>query len=593
MSKVVAALSVMILSLGVFAFFDFGQDQTALPHLAEGSCVTYVGMQKNVQFSYEPFKMELCTTDDIHVDGKFYLFGQEGEGLISVTEMSGHISEQTFIDDELVSTKVSVYDTNVLSGREDVLFADYDILLESSGLMSGAVIADSGHVGNVVGYQEIELLVDFNDDVSVAAIETLERKIEDENGGFDFELVPNSHMFSHTKITTLKVLAPYYFSVRDILVDFDSIEALENNRTFILDTQMQNVENTVHVSSSEGFPNDPLYEKQWHMNMVGMPDVWKQGVDGDGVIVAVVDTGVSDGRGRLARVPDLAQTEFVKGYNFVDDNADPSDGNSHGTHVAGTVAQSTNNGVGVAGMAPKAKIMPVKVLSDRGWGKLSDIVEGIRFAADNGANVINLSLGGGPFSPSMDLAVSYARNKKNVFMACAAGNGSTDVIEYPAAYKHCNAVSSVGKGGQMAFYSSHGKGRNGTSLFIAAPGGDQKADGPEGGVWQNTIVSGDPSKHGYFPFQGTSMATPHVAGAAALVIGVLGVEDYDVEDVEEMLIDTADSKGDSYRYGAGLLNVSAAIETAKDEKDDVPFVVGLLLLLSSIATVVSYRAFKR
>lgn len=309
-------------------------------------------------------------------------------------------------------------------------------------------------------------------------------------------------------------------------------------------------------------PNDPMYKHQWHFDMVNAEEAWER-AKGDGVIVAVIDTGVSPGKingkkSRFKRVPDLKDTEFVPGYNFVDRKPDPSDGNGHGTHVAGTIAQSTNNGFGVAGLAPKAKIMPIKVLSDRGWGSVGAISAGIRFAADNGAHVINMSLGGGGYSASLAKAVKYAHDK-GVIVICAAGNGGRERVEFPAAYPGAMAVSALGPDERLAFYSSYGE-----QLSIAAPGGDTRVDlnkdGIPDGVLQDTIARGDPSKHGFFPFQGTSMATPHVAAAAALVIST-GVTDPDR--VREILEDSATDLDDPVRYGAGSLNAAGAVKRAQ------------------------------
>src|SRR3954453_15833067 len=134
-----------------------------------------------------------------------------------------------------------------------------------------------------------------------------------------------------------------------------------------------------------------------------MPETWRRG-NGKGVVVAVIDTGVS-------KVADLAETKFVPGYNFLSNNANADDDHGHGTHVAGTIAQSTNNKVGVAGVAYAASIMPLKVLSARGSGSVAGIAQAIRWAADHGANVINMSLGGPMAIGSMASAVKYARDK--------------------------------------------------------------------------------------------------------------------------------------------------------------------------------------
>src|SRR6476646_9494477 len=135
-------------------------------------------------------------------------------------------------------------------------------------------------------------------------------------------------------------------------------------------------------AGDDAFPNDACYKYQWHMRQLGMPDAWKRGT-GKGVVVAVIDTGVT-------KVGDLAETKFVPGYNFLANNANAADDHGHGTHVAGTIAQSTNNKVGVAGVAYGATIMPLKVLSSRGSGSVAGIAQAIRWAADHGANVINM-----------------------------------------------------------------------------------------------------------------------------------------------------------------------------------------------------------
>lgn len=457
--------------------------------------------------------------------------------------------------------------------------------------------------------------VDFNDDVTASQIASFESE-------YKVDVVPNSLMFSKTKITRLEVDESEVEAVIEKLSESDFIQNVEQEQTyhvglydadgwrasqrFLNDDEdgmclgdSAEVDSLVYEENlgtdwlsplNAGSPNDPLYRegKQWNMTMIGVEKAWAT-TKGKGVVVAVLDTGVSDGKGSKKRVPDLKETAFVPGYNFVNDNTDAYDGNAHGTHVAGTIAQSTNNGIGVVGIAYEAAIMPVKVLSDGGSGSTTDIAEAIIWATDNGANVINMSLGGGGHSKVFAEAVKYAADN-NVFVACAAGNSGRGVIEYPAAYDGCQAVSSVGKAGKLAYYSSYGT--NGDGVFIAAPGGDQQADGQEGGVWQNTIVPGDPSKHGFFPFQGTSMATPHVAGVAALVIATLG-DDYELSDVKEILSETALERDDVARYGNGVLSAEAAVSAAQDKASGTNYLTLSLALLLGLVTATKFKSFFR
>src|SRR5712692_5788629 len=299
-------------------------------------------------------------------------------------------------------------------------------------------------------------------------------------------------------------------------------------------------------------PDDPDFAKQWHLKAAGAPSAWDT-TRGEGVTVAVIDTGIFP-------VDDLDPARIVKGHNFVGRNDDARDDHGHGTHVAGTIAQSAGNGKGVAGMAPLAKLMPVKVLSAFGGGNTHDIAEGIRWAVDHGARVLNLSLGGGGRSLAMESAVAYAR-RRGAMVVCAAGNSGSRGVSYPAAYPGAFAVSAVGPKGAAAPYTSYGP-----EVQLAAPGGD-KSLGEEAGVLQQTLAEGSTTESAYRWFQGTSMATPHVAGAAALVMS-LGVTAPGA--VERLLTGSARKPGSyggaeveasSEKYGAGLLDAAAAVRT--------------------------------
>jgi serine protease len=288
-------------------------------------------------------------------------------------------------------------------------------------------------------------------------------------------------------------------------------------------------------------PNDPKFAEQWHMARVGAEKGWEYAC-GEGVTVAVVDTGIAcyDDKG-FAKGTDLAGTACVDGYNFVSKNAVAADDQGHGTHVAGTIAQTTNNGIGVAGLAHCAKLMPVKVLSGKGWGTMADVAEGIRWAADHGAQVINLSLGSSQKSGVVHKAVQHALAKGVVVVAAAGNSGGS--VGYPAAYDGVIAVSATDKNDAIAWFSSRGP-----EVTIGAPGV---------GVTQQTICEAGKNKcEQWGVFNGTSMASPHVAAAAALLVGQ-GITHPDA--VKAALVATATPKEDTNLFGAGILEAGRAV----------------------------------
>jgi serine protease len=312
-------------------------------------------------------------------------------------------------------------------------------------------------------------------------------------------------------------------------------------------------------------PNDPLMGEQWHMERIGASKAWDFAT-GRGVTVAVVDTGIAcETHGPFIKGTDLAHTECVGGWNFVNNSEHANDDQGHGTHVAGTIAQTTNNGFGAAGIAFHARLMPVKVLNGDGWGTTADVADGIRWAAANGAQVINLSLGGPRNSRVLQKAIDYALSRGVVVVAAAGNTGGK--VQFPGASDGVVGVSAIDSKDKIASFSSRGEG-----VDIAAPGV---------GVMQQTICNRGRDKcERFVAFNGTSMAAPHVAGAAALIVG-LGVTDPAA--VEEALRSNArvvDNSEEGKRlYGAGILHAGGAAERVTKTHAMVRLVALLLLTL--------------
>lgn len=344
-----------------------------------------------------------------------------------------------------------------------------------------------------------------------------------------------------------------------------------------------------HAASAGYVPNDPGksgqpggWEKvQWNFAGeygVGAPVAWENLIadgapGGSGTVVAVLDTGVAyENRGRYLRSPDFEGSQFVPGYDFVGRTSHPDDQNGHGTFVAGTIAEATNNGIGLTGLAYGAKIMPVRVLDARGEGDASTIAKGVRWAVNHGANVINMSL---VFSasvtaaeiPELTSALAYA-HAHGVVVVAAAGNKASTTVPYPAHDKFVISVGASTEHGCVASYSNYG-----SEVDIVAPGGGTNARLPDdpncsavgsgADVFQETFLGPSPRVFG-LPggYEGTSMATPDVSAAAALVIasGVLGPHPtpaavrYRLEQTATPLGGTAYPEA----FGHGLLNAAAA-----------------------------------
>ncbi|SDY01083.1 S8 family peptidase [Salimicrobium album] len=267
-------------------------------------------------------------------------------------------------------------------------------------------------------------------------------------------------------------------------------------------------------------PSDPLYSYQYGPENTNTPEAWNTTSGSASQEIAVIDTGVDYTH------PDL-DDKTIRGYDFVQNDHDPDDQNGHGTHVAGTAAAETNNGTGVAGMAPDTNILAVRALDANGSGSLNDIADAIRYSADAGAEVINLSLGCDCSTKTLKDAVDYAWNKGAVVVAAAGNDGVSTTFE-PASYENALAVGAVDSNNNVASFSNYG-----AWVDVTAPGVDIVS----------TVLN-----DGYSSYSGTSMASPHVAGLAGL-LAAQGDSNAEIRSAIEQSADPINGTGTYFEHG--------------------------------------------
>jgi thermitase len=289
------------------------------------------------------------------------------------------------------------------------------------------------------------------------------------------------------------------------------------------------VELNYSVQAMDIIPNDPGWSSQYGLTAIRAPQGWSMSTGSSAVTIAILDSGVDLGHADLAG-------RLVAGYDFVNADSTPQDDYGHGTHVAGIAAASGNNGVGVAGVSWGARIMPLKVLDRFGGGTYANVAAGIVFAADHGAQVINLSLGGAAPSVTLQDAVLYAYNK-GVLLVAASGNGGSAQVLYPARYPEVMAVGATNVSNQPSSISNYGP-----EVDVAAPG--------------ENIYSLWPG--GYFTESGTSMSAPFVSGLAAVLFSFTNNASVVRNAIESTALDIGPPGWDLYS-GAGLIQMDSAI----------------------------------
>ncbi|MDQ0208895.1 S8 family peptidase [Alkalicoccobacillus murimartini] len=359
--------------------------------------------------------------------------------------------------------------------------------------VADSVSAAEEKVKYLIGFEEEAELEAFTEEVEQVGIFSVEEDQSNEES-IDVDII---HDYD-------------YIPVLSVELDPEDVDALNEAEG------ISYIEEDFEVSIQQSVP--------WGINRVQAPTANSRGWTGSGVRVAVLDTGISA----------HSDLNIAGGRSFVPGEPTIADGNGHGTHVAGTIA-ALNNSIGVVGVAPNAQIYGVKVLGANGRGSISSIAQGLEWAGANNMHVANLSLGSDAPSLTLEQAVNYATSR-GVLVIAATGNNGSGSVGYPARYANAMAVGATDQNNNRANFSQYGAG-----IDIVAPGVGVQSTYPG-----NRYVS----------LNGTSMATPHVAGAAALV--KQRYPSWNHTQIRNHLKNTSTNLGNSNLYGSGLVNANAA-----------------------------------
>ena len=389
--------------------------------------------------------------------------------------------------------------------RKTIVLVVIAILLISS-FPTIVFAAPPGNPAPASGFSSEQILVKFKSDTSIPEAAQIHRQL----GGHVKETIPgiDAQVVTVPKGQAMAKAQAYSSNDRVAYAELD------------------------FVAEAVGSPDDPCFGYQWGLTKIAASQAWDVTTGSPSINIAILDTGVDLDH------PDLAD-KIVSNINF---SSSPTvdDVRGHGTHVAGIAAAMTNNGIGVAGLGYSSTIMNVKVLGDSGAGTYGAIASGVIWAADNGAEVINMSLGGSSASSTLEDAINYAWSKGVVVVAAAGNNGNSMPI-YPAYYGNCIAVAATYPWDAKADWSNYGD-----WVDVAAPGG---------GIYATV------KNNGYDYKSGTSMASPHVAGLAALVFTTVSDTNSDGklnDEVRSRIEVSCDDIGIS-GIGSGRINAARAV----------------------------------